>query len=66
MDGDGVGEWRAGRSLIEYWAEGATRSSYPSSSSLVAATAIMLTHGDPIVCHFSVVVVFGYRRQYWY
>ncbi len=56
MDGDGVGDWRAGRPLVENWVEGAARSSSPSSS-LVAATTIMLANGD--LCHLGVIVVFG-------
>ena len=52
--------------LLEYWAEGATCSSSPSSSSLVAATTTILANGDPVICrHLGVIVVFGCRRPYW-
>jgi hypothetical protein len=66
MDRDGVGDWRAGRPLVENWAEGAARSSYPSSSSLVAAITVVLANGDLVICHLGVIVVFGCRRQYFY
>ncbi len=55
---------RAAAARVLGW--GATRSFSPSSSSLVAATTVMLTRGDPVVCHLGKVVVFGYRRQYRY
>ena len=64
LDGDGVGDWRAGRPLSGSGAGESTSSSAPSSSSLNAAIAIVLTHGDPAVCHLGVVVVFCCCRPY--
>ena len=45
---------------------GSTSSSVPSSSSLYAATAIVLTHGGSVFCHLGVVVVFCCYRPYRY
>ena len=62
MDGDGVGDWRAGRPQVDTWDEGAACSSFPTSSSLVAPATIISANGDPIICHLGVIVVVGCRR----